>query len=205
MHALSLQHLTGYFAHYGYWTVLIGLLLENAGIPLPGETILLIASSTAATSPHLHIAWVALIGIFAASLGDNIGYWIGRSGGRAFLNRYGRVFHVQPATLLRGEALIQKHGAPAIFTARFIAGLRIIAGVMAGALQMEWPRFFIFNLLGAISWVSVICTLGFLFGNRLPWLIHLLGTTGMVLLAVGIAAAAVMWWFLRRSTPQPAR
>ncbi len=198
MHFLSVQHLISFFARYGYWTVLAALLLEDAGLPLPGETVLLVAGSTAATSPRLHLAWVIVIGIAAAATGDNVGYWIGRSGGRALLNRYGRVFHVNGRVLDRGERWMREHGAAAVFGARFVAGLRVVSGLLAGSLSMPWRRFFVFNLLGATVWVSVICSLGYLFGSRLQWLVHVLGRTGLVLLGVGLLAAAAWWWFRRR-------
>jgi membrane protein DedA with SNARE-associated domain len=190
----SPEHLTALFAHYSYWVVLVGLLMESAGLPLPGETILLIASSFAATHANLHIGWIILIAIAAASTGDNVGYWIGRFGGRPLLDRYGRIFHIKPDTVERGEDLIRKHGSLAVFFARFIAGLRVLNGILAGALHMEWRRFFIFNLLGAACWVITICSLGFFLGNRLPWLIHVIDRTGLVLVAIVAVVMAAAWW-----------
>lgn len=202
MHLFSLDHLTAIFAHYGYWVVFAGLLLESTGIPLPGETILLVASSLAATHSNLRIGWIVAIGIGAASIGDNMGYWIGRHGGRPLLDRYGRVLHIQPATIQRGEDLIQGHGPLAVFLARFIAGLRVLNGILAGALKMEWSRFFLFDLLGAICWVSVICSLGFFFGSRLPWLIHLIGRTGLTLFGIAALGALSAWWFHKHRSPE---
>ena len=202
MHLFSLEHLSAFFAHYGYWTVLIGLLLENAGIPVPGETILLLASSLAATQKSLHIGWIVAIAIVAASTGDNIAYWVGRHGGRPLLERYGRILHLEPSTLKRGEDLIARHGPIAVFFARFIAGLRVLNGLLAGSLNMAWPRFFLFDLLGAICWVSVICSLGYVFGSRLPWLIHVLGRTGLILFALVAAGALLAWWIHKHRSPQ---
>lgn len=200
----SLEHLTALFAHYGYWVVLVGLLMESVGVPLPGETILLIASSFAAGHVNLHIGGIILIAIAAASTGDNVGYWIGRFGGRPLLDRYGRIFHIKPETVERGEDLIRKHGALAVFSARFIAGLRVLNGILAGTLHMEWRRFFIFNLLGAVCWVSTISLLGFFLGNRLPWLIRVIDRTGLGLLtgvAVGVLAA---WWIYQHNASEHA-
>lgn len=202
MHLLSLEHLSAFFAHYGYWIVLIGLLLENAAVPVPGETILLLASSLAATQKSLHIGWIIAIAIVAASTGDNIAYWVGRRGGRPLLERYGRILHLEPATLKRGEDLIARHGPVAVFFARFIAGLRVLNGLLAGSLKMKWPRFLLFDLLGAICWVSVICSLGFFFGSRLPWLIHLLGRTGLILFGLIAAGALSAWGIHKHRFPQ---
>jgi membrane protein DedA with SNARE-associated domain len=198
----SLEHLTTLFAHYGYWVILVGLLMESAGLPLPGETILLIASSFAATHANLHIGWIILIAIAAASTGDNVGYWIGLFGGRPLLDRYGRIFHIKPETVERGEDLIRKHGSLAVFFARFIAGLRVLNGILAGALHMEWRRFFIFNLLGAACWVITICSLGFFLGNRLPWLIHVIDRTGLVLVAIVAVVAVAAWWIHQHNAPK---
>lgn len=200
MSSLSPEHLASLFAHYGYWVVLVGLLLESAGAPLPGETILLVASSFTATHPNLRLVWVILIAILAASTGDNIGYWIGRTGGRPLLQRYGRIFHLRPETVQRGEDLIRKHGSLAVFLARFIAGLRVLNGILAGALQMDWRRFFVFNLLGAVCWVIAICSLGYFLGDRLPWLIHAMDRTGLVLLALVVLGAFATWWLHRDKT-----
>ncbi len=203
MHLFSIENLTAFFSHYGYWTVLVGLVLESAGLPVPGETVLLLASSLAATQGSLHIGWIVVIAIGAASTGDNIGYWIGRHGGRPLLDRYGRILHLEPATLKRGEDLIARHGPIAVFLARFIAGLRVLNGLLAGSLKMEWRRFFLFDLLGAICWVSLICSLGFFFGSRLPWLMHLLGRTGMVLFGVAVLGALSAWWIHKRHSATP--
>jgi membrane protein DedA with SNARE-associated domain len=200
----STAHLTALFTHYGYWVVFFGLLLESAGAPLPGETILLVASSFAASHANLHIGWIILIAIVAASTGDNAGYLIGRFGGRPLIDRYGRIFHIKPETVQQGEDLIRKHGALAVFFARFLAGLRVLNGILAGALHMEWRRFFLSNLLGAVCWVSIICLLGFFLGNRLPWLTNILNRAGLGLLAiVALGGLAVLWFHHHRSSAHP--
>jgi membrane-associated protein len=163
-HILDL--LRGYLAHYGYWAVAVALLLENAGLPMPGETILLLASFLAYSEGELYLPYVILVGISAATLGDNIGYAIGHRGGRALLERYQHIFRVPARRLQRGERLFGQYGPATVFFARFVFGMRVIAGPLAGVLRMEWKRFALFNLLGATLWVTVISLAGYLFGRH---------------------------------------
>src|SRR5437764_2896214 len=92
-----------FFYHYGYWAVALALLLENAGIPVPGETILLFASFLAHSEHHLNLPLIILVGTIAATLGDNVGYWIGRRGGRALLRRYQHIFRIRDRHIQKGE------------------------------------------------------------------------------------------------------
>ncbi len=194
MHLISLGRLTDIFIHYGYVAVFVGLLAEGAGVPLPGETVLLIASALAARSTGLNIGWVALVAFCTTSVGDNLGFYVGRSGGQPLLDRYGTKFHIGPRTIHRGRDFISRHGALGVFCARFVAGLRVLNGLVAGSLNMSWPRFFLFDILGAACWVALICTVGYFFGNRLSWLVHLMGRTGLILLAM--AAILIALWVL---------
>src|SRR6266853_1399196 len=120
--------LRGYLAHYGYWAVGAGLLLENAGVPVPGETILLMASFLAYSEHKLGLPWIILVGVCAVTLGDNLGFAIGFYGGRRLLERYQKTLHIRPDVITRGEELFARYGAATIFVARFIAGMSIIAG-----------------------------------------------------------------------------
>src|SRR5215469_10978321 len=150
------ETLRTFVANYGYWAVAIALLCENAGLPVPGETTLLLASFLAHSEQKLHLGWIIAVGSFAAMLGDNLGYLFGHFGGRPLLERYQKLLHVSDDAIVRGERLFERYGAEGIFFARFIFGLRILAGPLAGVLRMHWKRFVIFNALGAITWVSVI-------------------------------------------------
>ncbi len=163
MHDSIFHSLREFIADYGYWAVALALLCENAGIPVPGESALLLASILAYSEHRLHLGWIIVVGTCAATLGDNIGYILGHYGGRPMLDRYERVFRISPAALKRGEDLFARYGAEAIFFARFIFGLRVLAGPLAGVLRMHWRKFAFFNFLGAVLWVSTIagCRISF--------------------------------------------
>jgi membrane-associated protein len=132
---------------YGYWAVGAALLLENAGVPVPGETILLLASFLAYSEHALRLPWIVLVATIAATLGDNLGFALGYYGGRPLLSRYQAFFRIQERTLQRGEGVFARYGAITIFFARFLFGMRIIAGPMAGVLRMPWRKFMVFNFL----------------------------------------------------------
>ena len=197
MHLIPLGRLIHLFIEYGYLAVFIGLLAEGAGIPVPGETVLLIASALAARPTGLNIGWIALIAFCTTSAGDNIGFYVGRSGGQSLLDRYGKKLHIGPGAIQRSRDFISRHGSWGVFCARFIAGLRVLNGLVAGSLLMSWPRFFLFDLLGAACWVGLICSIGYFFGHRLSWLIYLMGRTGLILLAAAVIAS-VLWVLLQR-------
>jgi len=179
---------------YGYWAVGAALLLENAGIPVPGETILLLASFLAFSAHELQLWGIILIGTIAATLGDNLGFALGYYGGRALLARYQSIFRIRNTTLMRGEQLFARYGAATVFFARFVFGMRIIAGPMAGVLRMPWRKFLIFNFLGAALWVTVIAGAGYLFGQHWDRLEHDVKRFDIVVAVVVLAVAAWLWW-----------
>jgi len=195
MPAHLLELLRGYLAHYGYGAVAAALLLENAGVPVPGETVLLLASFLAYSEHHLRLPIIVLVGICAATLGDNLGFLIGRHGGRPLLEKYRRFFRIRPATLERGERLFEAYGGATVFGARFIAGMRIIAGPLAGVLRMEWRRFVWFNFLGASLWVAVISGAGFFFGAHWDELVMIVRSANIALLIVAVAGVLALWWW----------
>ena len=192
-----LELLRGYLTHYGYWAVGLALLLENAGLPVPGETILLLASFLAYSEHRLGLPYIILVGICAATVGDNLGFAIGSYGGRPLLERYQKTLRIRPSVIARGEDLIARYGAATIFVARFIAGMRIIAGPLAGVLRMPWRKFLLFNFLGAALWVSAIASVGYLFGKHWDALVDLVQDANLAIAAVVIVAALLFWW--RRS------
>lgn len=193
-----LDFLRNLIAQYGYWAVGAALLLENTGLPVPGETILLLASFLAYSREELRLPYIILIGVCAATLGDNLGYIIGYRGGRPLLDRYRDVFHVKLEIIARGENLFAQYGAMTIFFARFIFGLRVIAGPLAGVLRMPWKRFAVFNFLGALLWVTVISLVGYKFGKHWDQLMDYVERLNVVIL-IAVAVGAVILWLWRRA------
>jgi membrane protein DedA with SNARE-associated domain len=182
-----------YFREYGYWTIAIVLLLENAGIPVPGETVLLFAGFLAFSEHHLQLQYIILLGIVAATLGDNLGYYLGLLGGRRLLMRYRKLFRIRQSTLEKGEELFRQHGGLTIFFARFIFGMRIIAGPLAGTLRMPWKTFVLFNFLGAALWVTVIASAGFAFGTQWERLLLILDRINVIAMIAAVLLALFFW------------
>ena len=183
-----------YFALHAYWTVATALLLENSGVPVPGETILLFAGFMAFSQHLISLPLLIVTGTIAATLGDNIGYAIGRRGGRPLLNRYQHIFHIKPATIAKGERLFERHGAVTIFFARFIFGMRIVAGPLAGVLRMPWVRFAVFNFLGAALWVTTVSCVGYFFGSQWDLLMQVLKRFNLALIVIAVTAGLIYLW-----------
>ena len=188
------SHLAYFLNAYGYWAVFLGLLMENAGIPIPGETILVFACILTAREHRMNIVLVGLVAVIAAVTGDNLGFSAGKLGGRPLLDKYRSFFHVRPETIRRGEQLFHHHGGAAVFLARFITGMRVIAGPLAGTLHMPWSKFLRFNALGAVVWVGVIATLSYILG---PSLWELLQRANWLIVLI-IAAGLIYMWVRRR-------
>jgi membrane-associated protein len=184
--------------HYGYWAVGLALLIENAGIPVPGETILLIASFLAYSEHDLQLSWIIVVATIAATIGDNLGFALGYYGGRPLFERYRTFFRIRETTLNRGENLFARYGAATIFFARFVFGMRIIAGPMAGVLRMPWRKFLVFNFLGAAVWVSVISCAGYLFGQHWGRLEHYIKRFDLIVAIVVVLGIVWIWWRNRR-------
>jgi len=183
-----------FLLHYGYWAVAIALLLENTGLPVPGETILLLGSFLAFSQRQLQLPWIIVVGIASATLGDNIGFFVGLRGGRPLLNRYRQWFRISKEAIANGERVFQRYGPATIFFARFVAGLRVIAGPLAGILRMEWRRFAIYNFLGATVWVTVIATVGYVFGRHWGRLLHIVKEFNITILVIGVIVVVLMLW-----------
>jgi len=189
--------LRNHFTTHGYWTLAITLLLENAGIPLPGETMLLFASFLAFHHHQLNLAWIIVVGTAACTLGDNLGYWIGFHGGRPLLHRYQRVFRVSDQEIERAEKMFERFGPVTVFFARFVFGMRVITGPLAGVLRMQWRRFVLFNFLGATLWVTVISSVGYLFGQHWHRLLRIVARANVVVFLLAAAIVVYVWWRYR--------
>ncbi|MEU4040116.1 DedA family protein [Streptomyces collinus] len=185
-----LAHLAPLLDHYGYWAVGGVILVEDFGVPAPGETILL-AAGVFAGAGRLNIYAVAAVAFVAAVLGDNIGYFIGRSGGRAFVHRWGRYVFLTPKRFQAAEEFFRRHGGKIVTVARFIEGLRQVNGIIAGTSGMPWRRFLLFNALGAALWVGLWATLSYLVGSHITTVYDEISRYQVyVLVALGVLSAA---------------
>ena len=190
--------LASLFAHYGYLVIFVGVLLENAGVPAPGHTVVL-AGAFLAQQGTLSIWWVAGLAAVAAILGDNAGYWIGRKGGRALLGRHRRLFHFTEAREAWVRDFFERHGAKTVLVARFVPGLQTLGALFAGVSHMRWLRFFVWNVLGAIVWAAIYSALGYLFGASWAALHVWIGRAGLFALVAVIGVVLVVVLHRRRA------
>jgi membrane protein DedA with SNARE-associated domain len=178
--------------HWGYLAISGLITLEDFGVPVPGETVL-IAGAAYAGAGRLNIVAVGMIALAAAVVGDNIGYAIGRFGGRAVALRYGRFVFLTSARLDRAEAFFTRHGGKVVTVARFVEGLRQANGIIAGISRMPWRKFLIFNAIGAVLWVALWTTLGGLAGRHIGTIYTAITNYSLYLLAaLGVVIAALI-------------
>jgi membrane protein DedA with SNARE-associated domain len=182
----SLINVTHLVEVFGYPLLFLVVTAESSGLPVPGETGL-IAAAVAASQGKLQIELVIPIAALAAILGDNIGYQIGRKGGRWLLERPGRFHRQRQQVLITGEPFFKRHGPKAVFFGRFLLGLRVWASWLAGATHMHWRSFLLWNALGGICWATAIGLLAYFLGNAAGNVIQTFGLFGLlaVVLVVG--------------------
>jgi membrane protein DedA with SNARE-associated domain len=196
MESLDLQQLQELLSRWGYGVIFGGMLLENAGLPLPGETITLVGGY-AAGSGQLNLLGVMGAAASGAILGDNIGYWIGRRAGWPLMERLGRLLRISPERLEKLQEGFRSNAGKAVLLGRFVAVLRVLAGPMAGAVGMPYRRFLLCNSLGAVLWSGSMVSLAWLGGRWLP-LEHLLsgvvkfGLGALALLLISLAVPALL-------------
>lgn len=169
--------------------------MESAGVPLPGETAL-IAAAILAERGHYSIVAVIAVAAAAAIAGDNVGYWIGRKGGRALLRRAPVIHRYAERALPPSERFFRRHGAKTVFFGRFIAILRVTAAWVAGISRMPWWRFLLWNAAGGIVWAALVAVVAYVFGRAAADAIGrygLLGAAAIVVIAV-IAFVALRVW-----------
>ncbi len=181
--------------HYGLWAILLLVLVEDFGIPVPGETVL-IAGAIFAGSGRLNVVAVGLVAFFAAVLGDNIGYAIGRFGGRALVDRWGKYIFLTPERLDKTEAFFNRHGGKIIAIARFIEGLRQANGLIAGITEMHWLKFVAYNALGAALWVGTWVSIGYFAGQHITTIYNAITEYSLYALIAAVVVIAV-WIFFR--------
>lgn len=204
---VSLETIQEIAREYGYWAVFIGIALENTGIPIPGETIILV-SGFLAGSGELNYWWVLASAIAGAVIGDNFGYWLGRLGGWDVFVRIGKFFRVPEKYLEEAKRQFSENAPRAVFFGRFVALLRIFAGPIAGIVEMPYPQFLLCNFGGAALWASVVVSLPFFLGRIISLqevirLVAKLGIVAFVLIAIWIGLT--VWWESRKKLEEEAK
>ena len=188
-----LAHLIQYaLVRWGYLALAAALMGEDAGLPLPGETVLMLASFLAHKSTGLSLHWLILVGIAAAIMGDNIGFFAGRWLGPRLLGWMREKLHMED-DIATAVNQIRRHGPATVFWARYIFGLRTIAGPVAGALGMEWKRFLLFNALGAITWVTGMALAGYAFATKFHNLLSYFEKASWAISASIFAVGFIYW------------
>ena len=188
----------GLIARYGYLIVFFGVMMESAGVPLPGETVLLLSGALAHRGV-LDFGAVLVVGALGAVIGDQIGYWAGRLGGRPFVLRWGRYVFVTPERLGRAEAFFDRHGGKAVFLARFVTGLRVFGALVAGTSSMPWGRFALYNALGGTIWAAAAVSLGYFLWASISLVEHWAGRVSLSLIAA-LALALLLRWIYRKTS-----
>jgi membrane protein DedA with SNARE-associated domain len=196
---ITLHTLQNALVTIGYPAIFFFVFIECVGIPLPGETIVLLASFCAATTGQLQLPWVIFITALAAIMGDNVGYVIGRTGGRALVEKFGRFFFVKMEHLDKAEAFFARHGAKTVFFGRFISLLRIWSAFLAGMNRMHWRTFLFYNGLGGVVWATYVGLLGYVAGHyfhdhfdQVERIARTIGWTGCGLVVLSIIVAVVL-------------
>jgi membrane protein DedA with SNARE-associated domain len=194
---------TGLLEQYGYLAIFVVVFVESFGVPAPGQTIIIVGAAYAAGG-HLDVVIVALCALVAAIGGDCIGYLIGRSGGHRVLLRFGRYVRLTPERLAKLEGFMGRHGAKVVAVARFVDGLRQLNGVIAGATEVPWRRFLAFNAIGAVAWVGVWSTAGYLAGDHLDAIEKVIGRyQWLTVVVVVLVLGGYLALHLSRRRPAP--
>jgi undecaprenyl-diphosphatase len=186
-------------AHYGYALVAVFLLIEAAGVPVPGETALVTAAALAGRGT-LSIVGVLVAGVLGTIAGGHLGYWIGAQGGTAAVTRHGRWVGLSPKRLEKTQHFFDDHGAKTVLLGRFVAFVRSFVGIFAGLSAMPMRVFAIYNALGGALWVATFSLLGYVFGRNLPRLVHYIGRVSLllaILIALVVAVVFLWRWFSR--------
>ncbi len=196
--SLTLASLLNVAHTVGYPLLFVLVMAESGGAPVPGETSL-ITGAVLASQGKLNIFVVIAIAACAAIVGDNIGYWIGRKGGRWLLQRPGAFQSHRLRVLEVGEPFFARHGPKAVFFGRFLLGLRVWASWLAGATRMPWRSFLLWNAAGGIIWATVIGVIAYELGRAAENVTEAFGFYGLAAFVLGAAALFIAHYRHRRS------
>jgi membrane protein DedA with SNARE-associated domain len=188
---------THFIQDYGLFFLFAIICLESAGLWLPGETAL-IAAGVYASKGHLSIEATIAVAAIAAIIGDNIGYWFGREGGRRLIYRYAWLRRWAERVLPPAERFFERHGGKAVFLARFFGGLRVTGAWMAGITRMTWWRFLFWNAAGGIIWALAVGLLAFYAGKTAADALARYGVYAAIVAGVGIVVVIAALHVLRR-------
>jgi membrane protein DedA with SNARE-associated domain len=178
------------FTRYGYAVVFFGVFLENTGLPVPGETTLL-AGAALAHFGRLSFTGVVATAIVGATLGDNLGFAIGRRFGRGLAERYGARLGLTPIRLAMFDRFFERHGPRTVFIARFITGLRVFGAVLAGSSGLRWPTFLLYNAAGAVVWSLAVAAAGYSLAYSWNTLERWIGRSGLIGLAIIVLGGGI--------------
>ena len=192
---MFIEYIQPLIIQHGYWAVFAIVMLESAGVPLPGETVLLLASGYAGATGNLDIVWIVVAAASGAIIGDNIGFWIGRTFGAKLLVRYGKFIHLPESRLKLGQYLFERHGGKIVFFGRFVAFLRVLAALLAGVNKYDWGKFLLFNASGGVIWAAIMGAGGYLFGDAMQ---RVSGPLGVIALLFVVGAVVVAFVLMRR-------
>ena len=195
---LDVEHLVTLAGYPLLFAIVTG---ESSGVPLPGETAL-ITAAVLASRGKLQIELVIALAAAGAIVGDNIGYLIGRKGGRWLLQRPGRFQGEREQVLAIGEPFFERHGPKAVFLGRFVLGLRVWASWLAGATRMRWRSFLLWNALGGVCWATAVGLLAYELGHSAGNALQTFGLFGLGAALLGIVAALLL---RRRARRRPSR
>lgn len=196
MELFSLHALDHLFAQYGYAVVGLGVMLEATGLPLPGESLMIAAALYAAATHRLDIFVIVPVAAVGAIVGDQIGYLVGRSVGFRVLSRFGRRIGLSEERLELGRYLFRRYGGRVVFLGRFVAVLRTFVALLAGANQMAWHSFLMWNALGGIGWTALYGFGAYVLGDAVR---RVSGPVGAVLAVVGAVALVAGLVFVKRN------
>lgn len=205
MHHFSPGSIEQLLQSWGYLGIFVCVLIGNVGIPVPEETVVLAAGFLAGRG-ILGLKEVIVVALISAVVGDNLGYLVGRTGGRHMLNRLTSSWRGFARRYVHFRAFFRAHGEKAVLISRFVAGLRFMAGPMAGAARMPFARFFVWNVLGAILWCSAVSYVGFLLGDQWEWMAGVVHRAGhWIMLGLVLTAAVLLYRLLTRPRLSVAR